>query len=334
MRDNAIANVDSLSSPSFNSTDQIGYYLYGKGATANIGQAVMNDNGQDRTTIFRIANGALLAGNTTNPKDQSTSNLDLTLSGNNSVGVLATGAGSNVDTGEATFTVKGTDSAALVIEGGAKGTISDKTTINLTGERTVAGVVDGQAHQLNGNTQGNATSTTLTSNAKITSEASGNKVIAYVARNLGNLILDTKSIIDLASVDSIGVDVQKGGSLTNNSSLALHVSNGIGVRASGSSAQINKLGKIQVDDGTAGVLLTQGASLLINGMTGDSITTDGSADGIRTAEGAGALAAQSVMIRADGTGAGIQNDANNTNITLRDVTIDSNDGPGSAPAWR
>ncbi|HEE9872189.1 TPA: autotransporter outer membrane beta-barrel domain-containing protein, partial [Citrobacter braakii] len=117
-------------------------------------------------------------------------------------------------------------------------------------------------------------------------------------------------------------------SLTNNSSLALHVSNGIGVRASGSSAQINKLGKIQVDDGTAGVLLTQGASLLINGMTGDSITTDGSADGIRLAEGAGALAAQSVMIRADGTGAGIQNDANNTNITLRDVTIDSNDGPG------
>lgn len=328
VRDNAIANVDSLSSPSFNSTDQIGYYLYGKGATANIGQAVMNDNGQDRTTIFRIANGALLAGNTTNPKDQSISNLDLTLSGNNSVGVLATGAGSNVDTGEATFTVKGTDSAALVIEGGAKGTISDKTTINLTGERTVAGVVDGQAHQLNGNVQGNATSTTLTSNAKITSEASGNKVIAYVARNLGNLILDTKSIIDLASVDSIGVDVQKGGSLTNNSSLALHVSNGIGVRASGSSAQINKLGKIQVDDGTAGVLLTQGASLLINGMTGDSITTDGSADGIRLAEGAGALAAQSVMIRADGTGAGIQNDANNTNITLRDVTIDSNDGPG------
>lgn len=303
----------------------------GEGGVGNRNYAIWAEggaNGQDRTTIFRIANGALLAGNTTNPKDQSTSNLDLTLSGNNSVGVLATGAGSNVDTGEATFTVKGTDSAALVIEGGAKGTISDKTTINLTGERTVAGVVDGQAHQLNGNTQGNATSTTLTSNAKITSEASGNKVIAYVARNLGNLILDTKSIIDLASVDSIGVDVQKGGSLTNNSSLALHVSNGIGVRASGSSAQINKLGKIQVDDGTAGVLLTQGASLLINGMTGDSITTDGSADGIRLAEGAGALAAQSVMIRADGTGAGIQNDANNTNITLRDVTIDSNDGPG------
>lgn len=67
VRDNAIANVDSLSSPTFNSTDQIGYYLFGKGATANIGQAVMNDNGQDRTTIFRIANGALLAGNTTPP---------------------------------------------------------------------------------------------------------------------------------------------------------------------------------------------------------------------------------------------------------------------------
>ncbi|NUH53360.1 autotransporter outer membrane beta-barrel domain-containing protein [Citrobacter portucalensis] len=328
VRDNAIANVDSLSSPTFNSTDQIGYYLFGKGATANIGQAVMNDNGQDRTTIFRIANGALLAGNTTPPNGQAGSNLDLTLSGKNSVGVLATGAGSSVDTGEATFTVKGSDSAALVIEGGAKGTISDKTTINLTGERTVAGVVDGQAHQLNGDTQGNPTSTTLTSNAKITSEASGNEVIAYVARNQGNLILDTNSIIDLASVDSIGVDVQKDGSLTNNSSSALHVSNGIGVRASGTSAQINKLGKVQVDDGTAGVLLTQGASLLINGISGDSITTDGTADGIRLAEGAGALSAQNVEISAKGDGAGIQNDANNNNILLRNVTINSNDGAG------
>lgn len=244
----------------------------------------------------------------------------INVNGNNNVGIHVS---ANKKNAEVTTSASG----SIVVDGDG-GTISDKTTINLTGESTIAGVVDGQAHQLNGNTQGNATNTTLTSNAKITSEASGNKVIAYVARNLGNLLLDTKSIIDLASVDSIGVDVQQGGNLTNNSSSALHVSNGIGVRASGYNAQISKLGKIQVDDGTAGVLLTQGASLLINGKTGDSITTNGSADGIRLAEGAGALAAQSVMIRAEGTGAGIQNDANNTNITLRDVTIDSNDGPG------
>ncbi|MBJ8888962.1 autotransporter outer membrane beta-barrel domain-containing protein [Citrobacter sp. FDAARGOS_156] len=328
VRDNAIANVDSLSSPVFNNTDQIGYYLYGKDAAANIGQAVMNDNGQDRTTIFRIANGALLAGNTTPPGSQASSNLDLTLSGKNSVGVLATGAGSQVDTGEATFTVQGSDSAALVIEGGASGNISDKTTINLTGERTVAGVVDGQAHRLNGSAEGNATSTTLTSNAKITSEASGNEVIAYIARNLGNLILDSESSINLASIDSIGVDVQKDGSLTNNSSSALHVSNGIGVRASGASAQIKKLGQVTVDDGTAGVLLTNGASLSITGNAGDAITTNGSADGIRLDTGAGKLAAKGVTISAKGTGAGIQNDANNTDITLNDVTINANDGAG------
>lgn len=328
VRDNAVANVDSLSSPAFNSTDQIGYYLYGKGATANIGQAVMNDNGQDRTTIFRIANGAMLAGNTTTPDGQASSNLDLTLSGEQSVGVLATGTGSSVDTGEATFTVQGTDSAALLIEGGATGKISDKTTINLTGERTIAGVVDGQAHQLNGNAEGSATPTILTSNAKITSEASGNKVIAYVARNQGSLILDTQAIIDLASTDSIGVNVQQGGSLTNNATAALHVSNGIGVQASGSNAQIKKLGQIQVDDGTAGVLLTNGASLSITGNAGDAITTNGSADGIRLDTGAGKLAAKGVIISAEGTGAGIQNDANNTDITLNDATINANDGPG------
>ncbi|MBD4645127.1 hypothetical protein GUG48_22255, partial [Xanthomonas citri pv. citri] len=80
----------------------------------------------------------MLAGNTTTPDGQASSNLDLTLSGEQSVGVLATGTGSSVDTGEATFTVQGTDSAALLIEGGATGNISDKTTINLTGERTIA----------------------------------------------------------------------------------------------------------------------------------------------------------------------------------------------------
>ncbi|MCO5780958.1 autotransporter outer membrane beta-barrel domain-containing protein [Citrobacter meridianamericanus] len=328
VRDNAVANVDNLSSPAFNSTDQIGYYLYGKGATANIGQAVMNDNGQDRTTIFRIANGAMLAGNTTTPDGQASSNLELTLNGEQSVGVFATGANSKVDTGEATFTVQGTDSAALLIEGGATGNISDKTTINLTGERTVAGVVDGQAHQLNGSAEGSAVATTLTSNAKITSEATGNKVIAYVARNQGSLILDTQASIDLASTDSIGVNVQQGGSLTNNATAALHVSNGIGVQASGSNAQIKKLGQIQVDDGTAGVLLTNGASLSITGNAGDAITTDGSADGIRLDTGAGKLAAKGVTISAKGTGAGIQNDANNNDITLNDVTINANDGPG------
>ncbi|HDT2575498.1 TPA: hypothetical protein QHO33_005395, partial [Citrobacter freundii] len=89
-----------------------------------------------------------------------------------------------------------------------------------------------------------------------------------------------------------------------------------------------KLGQIQVDDGTAGVLLTNGASLNITGNTGDAITTNGTADGIRLDTGAGKLAAKGVIISAEGTGAGIQNDANNTDITLNDVTINANDGPG------
>ena len=47
-----------------------------------------------------------------------------------------------------------------------------------------------------------------------------------------------------------------------------------------------------------------------------------------TDTGAGKLAAKGVIISAEGTGAGIQNDANNTDITLNDVTINANDGPG------
>ncbi|WET39597.1 autotransporter outer membrane beta-barrel domain-containing protein [Citrobacter enshiensis] len=332
VRDNAVANVDSISSPTFNNTDQIGYYLFGKGATANIGKAVMDDNGKARTTIFRIAKGAEFDGNTENPVTHIPSNLELTLKGKNSTGVLATGVGSTVDTGEAKFTVEGTGAAALLIEGGASGTISDQTTINLTGTDTTAGIVDGQAHKLNGkDNDGNPRDTTLTSNANITSVAGGNNVIAYVTRNLGNLILGNNGSINLASKNSIGVDVQQGGRFTNNSTSALHVADGIGVRASGNDAQIKKLGTILVDDGTAGVLLAKDARLSISSGTGgqpDKITTNGTADGIRLEAGAGSLSAQGVTISALGSGAGIQNNAERSDITLNKVTINANDGPG------
>lgn len=328
VRGSATANINNDSSPVFNSTDQIGYYLYGANAVANIGKTEMNDNGQTNTTIFRIAEGAKFAGNSNDPVTGTASDLKLTLSGKNSVGVLGTGNNTLVQTGEATFNVGGQGASAIVIEGGASGNISDKTTINLTGVETTAGIVDGQAHNLNGSNQGNPVETTLISDASITSEASGNKVIAYVAKNLGNIILNAKALVDLDSIDSIGVDVQQGGRLTNNSSNALHVSNGIGVRASGSDAQIKRLGQIKVDDGTAGVLLTNGAVLDITAAAGDSIITNGTADGIRLDAGAGSLTAKGVSISALGTGAGIQNDANSSDITLNDVTINANDGSG------
>lgn len=331
VRDNAVANINSTSSPLFNNSDQIGYYLYGKGATANIGEAVMNDNGQARTTLFRIANGANFAGNTFDPLTHQPSKLEMTLTGEKSIGVFATGKGSTVDTGEATFTVSGNGAAALLLEGGAEGTISDKTLIELTGSNTTAGIVDGQAHQLNGNKQGTPVETILNSSAIIKSLDTGLNVIAYVAKNLGNIVLQQDAVIDLASKDSIGVDVQEGGRLTNNASQALHVSNGIGVRASGKDAQIKKLGAIEVDDGTAGVLLTNGATLNITAGTGglaDTITTNGTADGIRLEAGAGSLTAKGVTISALGSGAGIQNHAESSDITLNDVTINANDGPG------
>ncbi|AST78865.1 TPA: autotransporter outer membrane beta-barrel domain-containing protein [Citrobacter farmeri] len=331
VRDNAIANINSTSSPLFKNSDQIGYYLYGNGATANIGKADMNDNGQARTTLFRIANGANFAGNTINPENNQSSSLEMALSGEKSIGVFATGKGSTVDTGEATFTVSGNGAAALLLEGGAEGTISDKTLIELTGSNTTAGIVDGQAHQLNGNKQNGPVETVLNSNATIRSAVDGLNVIAYVAKNLGNIVLQQDAVIDLASKNSIGVDVQEGGRLSNNSSQILHVSNGIGVRASGEDAQIKKLGTIEVDDGIAGVLLTNGATLNMTAGTGglaDTITTKGTADGIRLDAGAGSLTAKGVTISALGSGAGIQNHAESSDITLNDVTINANNGPG------
>lgn len=330
VRNNAIANIDAKGSPVFKNGDQIGYYLYGNGATANIGKTIIDDNGQTNTTIFRVAQGAQFLGNTQDPETGVTSDIQLTLNGEGSVGVLGTGSGTVVDTGEASFNVAGTGASAIIIEGGAIGTIDQQTAINLSGENSTAGTVDGQAHDIKGANLGSAVNTTLTSNATITSDAGDNSVIAYVAKNLGNLVLDTLAVVDLVSTDSIGVDVQQGGEFTNNSANVLHVSDGIGVRVSGANTQVNKVGKIQVDDGTAGIFLTNGAQLTVNGdgSGSDAITSNGTADGIRLDTGAKSLTAKNVTISALGSGAGIQNDANRSNITLNNVTINATDGPG------
>lgn len=316
-----VANVTQNAAPAFGNTDQIGYFLFGNGAQANVASATMNDAGFARTTLFRVADGASFNGT----NGSGGQNLDLTVTGTDSVAVYGTGAGTTVTTADSTIhvgTAGNTGTTAVKIEGGATGNIGDNTTIVLNAPNTIAAVVDGQKHTLSGAATGAPVATRLNSGTDIVSSLDG--VTGYVARNLGAVTLDATGHVALDGNDSIGVDVQQGGRLTNNS--VIDVGGGVGVRASGSDAQVLRLGEINVDGGLAGVQLLNGAALTLNGAAGDTITTEGTASGVLLDTGAASLDATGIAITANGSGAGIENKAEIGAVKLTGVTINAVDG--------
>lgn len=317
-----VANVTQNAAPAFGNTDQIGYFLFGNGAQANVASATMNDGGFARTTLFRVADGATFNGT----NGAGGKNLDLTVTGTDSVAVYGTGAGTNISTANATLhvgAVGSTGTTAVKIEGGATGNISNNTQIILNAPNTIAAVVDGQKHTLSGAATGNPVATTLNSGTAVTSNLAG--VIGYVAKNLGALTLDASSTLALSGTDSVGVDVQQGGRMTNNSTSAVQVGGGVGVRVTGDDARIERLGQVNVNGGLAGVQLRDGARLTIAG-TGNVIDTNGTANGILLDTGAAALDASNILITSAGTGAGIENKAEIGAVKLTGVTINAVNG--------
>ena len=316
-----VANVTQNATPAFGNTDQIAYFLFGNGVQANVASATMDDAGFARTTLFRVADGAAFNGT----NGSGGQNLDLTVTGTDSVAVYGTGAGTTVTTADSTIHVGAagnTGTTAVKIEGGATGNIGDNTTIVLNAPNTIAAVVDGQKHTLSGAATGDPVVTTLNSGTDIVSSLDG--VTGYVARNLGAVTLDATGHVALDGNDSVGVDVQQGGRLTNNS--VIDVGGGVGVRASGSDAQVLRLGEVNVDGGLAGVQLLDGAALTLNGAAGDTITTQGTANGVLLDTGAKSLDATGITITANGGGAGIENKAEIGAVKLTGVTINAVDG--------
>lgn len=195
---NAVVNVTDNATPQFSEgTDQIGFFIYGAGASINTSVNEFEVS-TERSTLFRIAEGAKFDG----------SDYVVTASGKDSKGIVGTGTGTTVDTSGTTFNLTGQGATALVIEGGATGT-SDATTIfNLDAADTVAGVVDGQKHSLSGSPVGAPDANTkLTNSANVVSDASG--ATGFIARNTGTL--DTTGDITLSGSGSTGLLAEDSG---------------------------------------------------------------------------------------------------------------------------
>ncbi|MCS2166870.1 autotransporter-associated beta strand repeat-containing protein [Scandinavium manionii] len=360
-RGNATINVGAPASLTFENTDQIGYYAWGQGASINIANPTITDDGQARSILFAVDSGAKFTGETTG------GDYNLTVAGTGSTGVFANGLSQDgsvvteVTTGNAQINVSGTDAVGVKVTGGAVGTISDGA-INLNGDNTTAVLVDGRNYTLTGvDTDGDALDTKVSSSAKIGSAAGQTGIVGYNVSHKGDLTLNSGADLTLngntstgvllhdggiAIVNSdvsvagtsvtpgtgnIGVDIQNAGELTNNGAITvsgLEGSENVGVRVQGAGAIVHQLGDVSANGGLAAVQLTgDSAALTVNG-TDNHISASRGADGVLIdSTGASSFNASNTTIDITDSGAGINNNANASSINLTNVTINADDGP-------
>ncbi|AOK03556.1 hypothetical protein WK25_03230 [Burkholderia latens] len=318
-RSGATIDVGPNAVPRFMSgTNQTGFYAYGAGSQINVAAQHLSVDTDD-STLFRIAGGAAYTG------ASAAGTLTTDVNGERARGVLATGAGTTLSTGNAVYNVNGANGIAVTVEGGAQGAIDPGATINLNAAGAIAGVVDGQAHDLAGANAGAPVATTLANDAAVTSSNAG--VTGFVAQNLGTLA--NRNTVLLTGAGSTGVVVGALGTVNNASTI--RVSNGTGALVQGASATLTNAGTIEADDGIAGVHLTgSGASVALSG-TG-AVVANGSADGVlvdsTVSDGGIAAGATSIAVR--GTGNGIDNRGTNTTIALSGTQLATTGNGGDA----
>ncbi|MGZ9711456.1 autotransporter domain-containing protein [Glaciimonas sp. GNP009] len=308
-RGNAVINVGADVLRDFGNTDEIGFFIDGAHAKINVSAANLIVN-TDRSTLFRIADGASFSGQ----------GLKMTASGINSTALLGTGSGTAIKIDNAVINVNNAGATAVLIEGGATGDISALADINLNSAGAIGGVVDGQQHSLTGALVGTPDAATRLTSAKALTGSADN-IVGFITRNLGQL--DNSGNIALTGTDSMGIDVQQAGRLNNTGTIT--VGGGVGVRASGSDAEISNLGTVTVNAGVADVQLVNGAALTLTG-TNNRITTSGAASGVLLDTHAASLDASNLTITANGTGAGIENKAEIGAVKLNNVTINASSG--------
>ncbi|KAB0635513.1 ESPR domain-containing protein, partial [Burkholderia latens] len=309
-RAGATIDVGANAVPRFMSgTNQTGFYAYGAGSKINVAAQHLSVDTDD-STLFRIASGAAYTG------ASAAGTLTTDVNGARARGVLATGAGTTLSTGDAVYHVNGADGIAVAVEGGAQGAIDAGATIDLNAAGAIAGVVDGQAHDLAGANTGTPVATTLTNDAPVTSSTTG--VTGFVAQNLGTL--ENRNTVLLTGAGSTGVVVGALGTVNNASKI--RVANGTGALVQGASATLTNAGTIEADDGVAGVHLTgAGASVALSGA--GAVIANGSADGvlIDSTVSDGGIAASATSIAVGGAGKGIDNLGTNATIVLAGTQI-------------
>ncbi|MDR5017433.1 autotransporter outer membrane beta-barrel domain-containing protein [Yersinia rochesterensis] len=312
--DKGIINVTGNGQVEFVSgTKQVGYLIYGAGASVNntaVGAETVSTEG---STLYRVDKGASFAGTTAST---------MNATGKNSSLIQVTGAGSTFNSGALDMVLSGEGSTGVKVEGGATGTITADATLELSGNGATAGIVDGKYYGLDSIETGATGKSVLTSSAVLTTGNTASGAYGYIARNGGELI--HKGSIDFTQAGSTGVLVN-GGILTNQNIISV---NGTAVNIQGANSTVNNSGTVTATDGTAAFLLGSGSSLT---LSGNGVTNaGGTAHGVLLDTGATALTVDgaTITMTAGGTGNAIENKAEISGIQLKNTTLTVGNGAG------
>jgi len=279
-RGNATVDVAVQAVPTFTGgSNQIAFFAYGPNAKINtIGNNAFNVT-TTGSTLFRLEQGADFDG----------TDLSLTASGINSVGVIGTGTGGTVvATKNATLEVSGNGATGVIVEGGATGTIDADTTINLSGTHAVGAIADGQKHTLTGANSGSASpNTTLTSAAVLTSAQNG--LTGYIARN--RAALTNSGDITFTGAGATGIRVESGATGTNTGNISIN-DGGTGIVVNSGTGTLNTSastsGKIDVNGGSTASRTT---GISASGSKATATLSNGS---LINLNGVGAIGAEAV----------------------------------------
>ncbi|WP_145587100.1 autotransporter outer membrane beta-barrel domain-containing protein [Yersinia kristensenii] len=294
-------------------TKQVGYLIYGAGASVNNTAMGAETVSTESSTLYRVDKGASFAGTTAST---------MNATGKNSSLIQVTGAGSSFSSGALNMVLSGEGATGVKVEGGATGIITADATLELSGNGATAGIVDGKYYGLDGIATSATGKSVLTSSAVLTTGNTASGAYGYIARNGGELI--HKGSIDFTQAGSTGVLVD-GGILTNENSISV---NGTAVNIQGANSIVNNSGTVTATDGTAAFLLGSGSSLT---LSGNGVTNaGGTAHGVLLDTGATALTVDgaTITMMAGSTGNAIENKAEITGIQLKDTNLTVGNGAG------
>lgn len=276
-RGNGIVTVENAAAPSFSQgSNQIAFFAYGPNADINVASNTLLNVATSGSALFRVEDGADFDG----------TDLLMTLSGTNSLGVIGSGAGTNVDTHNADMTLSGNGATGVIIEGGATGVIDAATNFTLSGINAVGAIVDGQKHTLTGASSGApVASTSLASSAALT--AAQNGLTGYIARNLATLT--NSGEINFTGANSTGLLVQSGATATNTGDITINNGGtGILVNNATQTTTANNSGVINVNGGSTAARsrgVSASGPLAVVNLT----------DGALNLNGTGAMGAEAII---------------------------------------
>ncbi|ALN93782.1 outer membrane autotransporter barrel domain protein [Lysobacter gummosus] len=301
---------DSTACPA-SCSDQIGYFVYGKGSRIE-GRGGALDVNTSRSTLLRVENGAAFS---------TSAGQQISASGVAATAIQGSGSEARVDIAGARLVASGSGATLLKIDGGATGIIGADTEARLAADRAIAGLVDGRKYELSGQPSSEMFPSRLEFSGQVIADSKDAR--GFIAQASGVLV--HRGTTQLA--DGVGITVRDGGVLQGGGSVLVQNGTGLLLDGAASSTDFNAGASITTLDGDAAIRVRNQA-WLETGAGIARVQAAGSAHGVVLSEDAKGAAFNDGNIIVDGQGNGIENNAAGGRVLLNRSTLSVTSGAG------